>query len=159
MKIDDLSMLNLCDENGVNEPKEKFLNDIKTPIDEASSVSSQDDENDSLVEVESQGVENALNNNQQNDQVVEHSHPRLRNLHYQEDIIGDLHEGVRIRNQIANQISFSCYTSQIEPKNINEAIVDEYWVGAIQDELNEFERNEVWYLVPRPKDINMIGTK
>ncbi|KAK0583607.1 hypothetical protein LWI29_000140 [Acer saccharum] len=136
-----------------------MLNDTKTPIDVASSVSSQDDENDSHVEVVSQGLENALNDNQQNDQVVEHSHPRLRNLHYQEDIIGDLNEGVRTRNQIANQISYACYTSQIEPKNINEAIVDEYWVGAMQDELNQFERNEVWSLVPRPKDINVIGTK
>ncbi|KAK0600566.1 hypothetical protein LWI29_016181 [Acer saccharum] len=159
VKIDDLSMLNLCDDNDVNEPKENMLNDTKTPIDVASSVSSQDDENDSHVEVESQGLENALNDNQQNDQVVEHSHPRLRNLHYQEDIIGDLNEGVRTRNQIANQISYACYTSQIEPKNISEAIVDEYWVGAMQDELNQFERNEVWSLVPRPKDINIIGTK
>ncbi|KAK0607836.1 hypothetical protein LWI29_021318 [Acer saccharum] len=159
VKIDDLSMLNLCDNNGVNEPKENMLNDTKTHIDVASSVSSQDHENDSHVEVESQGLENALNDNQQNDQVVEHSHPRLRNLNYQEDIIGDLNEGVRTRNQIANQIFYACYTSQIEPKNINEAIVDEYWVGAMQDELNQFERNEVWSLVPRPKDINVIGTK
>ncbi|KAK0595647.1 hypothetical protein LWI29_008688 [Acer saccharum] len=159
VKIDDLSMLNLCDGNGVNESKENMLNDTNTPIDVASSISSQDDEIDSNVEVVSQGFENALNDNQQNDQVVEHSHPRLRNLHYQGDIIGDLNEGVRTRNQIANQISYACYTSQIEPKNINEAIVDEYWVGAMQDELNQFERNEVWSLVPRPKDINVIGTK
>ncbi|KAK0577488.1 hypothetical protein LWI29_033847 [Acer saccharum] len=159
VKIDDLSMLNLCDDNGVNEPKENMLNDTKTLIDVASNVSSQDDENDSHVEVKSQRLENALNDNQQNDQVVKHSHPRLRNLHYQENIIGDLNEGVRTRNQIANQISYACYTSQIEPKNINEAIVDEYWVGAMQDELNQFERNEVWSLVPRPKDINVIGTK
>ncbi|KAK1590971.1 hypothetical protein Q3G72_000097 [Acer saccharum] len=126
VKIDDLSMLNLCDDNGVNEPRENMLSDTKTPIDVASSVSSQDDENDSHVEVVSQGLENALNDNQQNDQVVEHSHPRLRNLHYQEDII---------------------------------AIVDEYWVGAMQEEFNQFERNEAWSLVPRPKDINVIGTK
>ncbi|KAK1552759.1 hypothetical protein Q3G72_023072 [Acer saccharum] len=29
----------------------------------------------------------------------------------------------------------------------------------MQEELNQFERNEVWSLVPRPKDINIIGTK
>ena len=68
MKIDDINMLNLCDENDVNEPKENVLNDTKPPIDVASSVSSQDDENDRHVEVEveSQGLENALNDNQQN---------------------------------------------------------------------------------------------
>ena len=160
VKIDDLSMLNLCDDNDVNEPNENHVNDIISPIDVTSSESSQDDDKDSCIDVQSQGLENVLNDNQQNIQVVENSpHPRLRNLHYQDDIIGDLNEGVRTRNQIANQISYACYTSQIEPKNINEAIVDEYWVGAMQDELNQFERNEVWSLVPRPKDINVIGTK
>ena len=119
-----------------------------------SSESSQDDDKDSCIDVQSQGLENVLNDNQQNDQVVENSpHPRLRNLHYQEDIIGDLNEGVRTRRQLANQISYVCYTSQIEPKNINEAIVDEFWVGPIQEELNQIERNEVCSLVPRPKDI------
>ena len=29
----------------------------------------------------------------------------------------------------------------------------------MQEELNQFERNEVWTLVPRPKNINIIGTK
>ncbi|CAM8893012.1 unnamed protein product [Rhodiola kirilowii] len=29
----------------------------------------------------------------------------------------------------------------------------------MQEELHQFERNEVWRLVPRPKDKNVIGTK
>src|SRR6266516_6124535 len=29
----------------------------------------------------------------------------------------------------------------------------------MQEELNEFKRNEVWDLVPRPKGVNIIGTK
>ena len=29
----------------------------------------------------------------------------------------------------------------------------------MQEELNQFERNEVWHLVPRPKDHPIIGTK
>ncbi|CAM8944664.1 unnamed protein product [Rhodiola kirilowii] len=29
----------------------------------------------------------------------------------------------------------------------------------MQEELHQFERNEVWRLVPRPKDKNMIGTR
>ncbi|KAI9191246.1 hypothetical protein LWI28_005814 [Acer negundo] len=159
VKIDDLSVLDIYDGNGVNEPNENILNDTNTHIDVTSNESSQKDENDSVDEVGSLENEYALIDNQQNDQVVESSHSRLRNSHYQEDIIGDLNEGVRTRNHIANQISYACYTSQIEPQNINEAIVDEYWVGAMQEELNQFERNEVWSLVPRPKDTNVIGTK
>ena len=33
------------------------------------------------------------------------------------------------------------------------------WIIAMQDELNQFERNEVWKLVPRPNDHLVIGTK
>jgi len=30
---------------------------------------------------------------------------------------------------------------------------------AMQEELNQFERNQVWHLVPRPHDRPTIGTK
>ena len=46
-----------------------------------------------------------------------------------------------------------------EPKNVKEALTDEFWIEAMQEELNQFKRNEVWDLVPRPKDLNVIGTK
>ncbi|GJX05472.1 retrovirus-related pol polyprotein from transposon TNT 1-94 [Tanacetum coccineum] len=47
----------------------------------------------------------------------------------------------------------------IEPKNINEALKDESWVIAMQEELNQFISNDVWELVPNPKDMTIIGTK
>ncbi|GJR48228.1 hypothetical protein Tco_1316331 [Tanacetum coccineum] len=47
----------------------------------------------------------------------------------------------------------------IEPKNINEALKDESWVIAMQEELNQFISNNVWELVPNPKDMTIIGTK
>ena len=85
--------------------------------------------------------------------------PWVRRLHNKDDVIGDVNEGVKTRHQLANLISFTCYTSQIEPKKIDEALNDEFWVLAMQEELNQFERNEVWTLVPRPKTTNVIGTK
>ena len=39
------------------------------------------------------------------------------------------------------------------------ALSDPDWVLAMQDELNQFQRNEVWHLVPRPKERTVIGTK
>ncbi|KAL9250293.1 Retrovirus-related Pol polyprotein from transposon RE2-like protein [Drosera capensis] len=36
----------------------------------------------------------------------------------------------------------SCFISEIEPKVINEALNDPNWVDVMQEELNEFERNE-----------------
>ena len=36
---------------------------------------------------------------------------------------------------------------------------DEFWVLAVQEELNQFERNNVSNLVPRPKYHPIIGAK
>ena len=49
--------------------------------------------------------------------------------------------------------------SKIEPRNVKEALTDEFWINAMQEELGQFKRNEVWELVPRPEGINVIGTK
>ncbi|GKB05596.1 retrovirus-related pol polyprotein from transposon TNT 1-94 [Tanacetum coccineum] len=46
-----------------------------------------------------------------------------------------------------------------EPKNVNEALKDESWVTAMQEELNQFITNDVWELVPNPMDMTIIGTK
>ena len=51
------------------------------------------------------------------------------------------------------------FHSQIEPKNINETIEDESWILAMQEELNQFERNKVWTLTPKLKNHSVIGTK
>jgi len=47
----------------------------------------------------------------------------------------------------------------IEPKNIEEALQDDYWIHAMQEELHQFERNDVWELTRLPKQQNIIGTK
>ncbi|GJW58824.1 retrovirus-related pol polyprotein from transposon TNT 1-94 [Tanacetum coccineum] len=39
------------------------------------------------------------------------------------------------------------------------ALKDESWVVAIQEELNQFISNDVWELVPNPKDMTIIETK
>ena len=49
--------------------------------------------------------------------------------------------------------------SSIEPKKIEEALKDVDWVNAKHEELNNFTRNQVWELVERPKNHNIIGTK
>ena len=38
-------------------------------------------------------------------------------------------------------------------------IYDESWMMAMQEELNQFERNQVWELVPRPTHQSIIETK
>jgi hypothetical protein len=41
---------------------------------------------------------------------------------------------------------------------VEQAFEDPDWIIAMEEELNNFKRNEVWELVPRPKQ-NVIGTK
>ena len=76
-----------------------------------------------------------------------------------ENVLGDIRKGVSTRSQVSNFYGFTAFVSQIEPKTIKEAIVDKFWTLVMQDELNQFKRNEVWDLVPCPKGKSIIGTK
>jgi len=51
------------------------------------------------------------------------------------------------------------FVSQIEPQTIVDALEDNNWITAMHEELNQFVRNEVWTLVPRTDQMNVIGTK
>lgn len=45
--------------------------------------------------------------------------------------------------------------SDVEPKGVEEA----HWIEAMQEELYQLMVNEIWELLPRPKDHPVIGTK
>ena len=60
---------------------------------------------------------------------------------------------------VANFVSYSCYLSQVEPTKVEEAVQDESWVEAMHDELLQFQRNDVWILLPRPEGKHIISTK
>ena len=42
---------------------------------------------------------------------------------------------------------------------MDEALQDADWVNSMHEELYQFVQNDVWELVPRPKGVNVIGTK
>ncbi|GJV13322.1 retrovirus-related pol polyprotein from transposon TNT 1-94 [Tanacetum coccineum] len=78
--------------------------------------------------------------------------------HPLDNVIGNLNQRT-LRSQAQNQSNFFCFISTIEPKNVNEALKDEIWIIAMQEELNQFIANDVWELVPHPKSTRIIGTK
>ncbi|GJS17805.1 retrovirus-related pol polyprotein from transposon TNT 1-94 [Tanacetum coccineum] len=78
--------------------------------------------------------------------------------HPLENVIGNLNQRT-LRSQAQNQSNFFCFISTIEPKNVNEALGDESWIVAMQEELNQFVANNVWELVPQPRNMTIIGTK
>jgi hypothetical protein len=62
------------------------------------------------------------------------------------------------RSHLANFCQYFSFVSSIELAKVEKALEDEDWVMAMQEELNNFERNQVWTLVERP-NTNVIGTK
>ena len=74
-------------------------------------------------------------------------------------IIGDISRGVQTRSRLASFCEHFSFVSSIEPKKIDEALLDVDWVNAMHEELNNFTRNQVWELVERPNGHNVIGTK
>jgi hypothetical protein len=83
---------------------------------------------------------------------------RIQKNHTQDLIIWNPNLGITTRRSVG-VITNSCFVSKIGPKNVKEALIDEFWIGAMQEELNQFRRSEVWDLVPRPEGVNVIGTK
>ncbi|KAJ1696040.1 hypothetical protein LUZ63_012738 [Rhynchospora breviuscula] len=75
------------------------------------------------------------------------------------NVIGDPRESVRTRSVLNQMIGHCTFVSQLEPKSFKEANVDPNWIVAMQEELNQFERNQVWELVPLPNGKQVIGTK
>jgi hypothetical protein len=67
---------------------------------------------------------------------------RVQKNHPQELIIGDPQKGITTRRS-NEAISNACFVSLIEPKNVKEALKDECWIEAMQEELNQFKRSDV----------------
>ena len=83
---------------------------------------------------------------------------RYASSHPKEQIIGDTQQGVRTRSSLRHMNNVA-FISQIEPKNIKEAESDPNQINAMQEELNQFKRTNVWTLIERPYDNNVIETK
>ncbi|GJX85373.1 retrovirus-related pol polyprotein from transposon TNT 1-94 [Tanacetum coccineum] len=54
---------------------------------------------------------------------------------------------------------YDAFLTSVEPKNYKDALTQACWIKAMQEELNEFERLEVWELVPRPDKVMVITLK
>ncbi|GJX22703.1 putative ribonuclease H-like domain-containing protein [Tanacetum coccineum] len=71
---------------------------------------------------------------------------RIHSIHPTTQILGDPYSAVQTR-------------SKIEPKKISQALEDESWVDAMQEELLQFKIQKVWILVDLPLGKKAIGTK
>ncbi|KAL8146620.1 hypothetical protein AgCh_004375 [Apium graveolens] len=79
--------------------------------------------------------------------------------HPPDNLLTDLDQGISTRSRLHNLCSFCAFVAEFEPKNAQEAVVDEHWSVAMQEKLNQFERCDVWELVPPPQDAKIISTR
>ncbi|GKB86966.1 retrovirus-related pol polyprotein from transposon TNT 1-94 [Tanacetum coccineum] len=54
---------------------------------------------------------------------------------------------------------FNNFLTSVEPKNYKEALLESLRIEAMQEEIHEFERLQVWELVPRPDYIMLINLR
>ncbi|KAI3510701.1 hypothetical protein L1887_17834 [Cichorium endivia] len=84
-------------------------------------------------------------------------------------VIGDVRDKVLTRAQLQqrqldlNKTSelcmFKLFISKVEPKNVRDEFDHPEWIEAMQMELEEFGRNKVWRLIPKPANASIVGLK
>ncbi|GJU92069.1 putative ribonuclease H-like domain-containing protein [Tanacetum coccineum] len=166
--IDDDHMRNLSD------------SDDDVPKDGVFSTNSFDDEN---TDNEEDGVPD-YNNMDHTIDVSSTPTLRIHKNHPQSQIIGKSTVGVLTRRKLKESASdqhqallsfmckqnrtnhkdqqtclFACFLSQEEPKKVSQALADESWVEAMQEELLQFKLQNVWVLCDLPDGKRVIGTK
>jgi hypothetical protein len=85
----------------------------------------------------------------------------IQKAHPPQQIISNLNERVTRSSMSAH---LSCFTNMLfvalfEPRDVGHALSDLSWINAMHEDLENFERNQVWTLVEPPRDVNVIGTK
>ncbi|GKA32991.1 retrovirus-related pol polyprotein from transposon TNT 1-94 [Tanacetum coccineum] len=79
-----------------------------------------------------------------------------------QNINGDPSRPVSTRLQLHKQALFSYYDvflSSVEPNTFKDGLTKSCWIEAMQEELDEFKRLEVWERVPRPDKVIVITLK
>ncbi|GKD16811.1 integrase, catalytic region, zinc finger, CCHC-type containing protein [Tanacetum coccineum] len=78
------------------------------------------------------------------------------------NIIGDPSCSVSTRKQLQTDAMwcyFDAFLFSVEPKNFKQAMTEPSWINAMQEEIHEFERLQVWELVPCPDKFMLIKLK
>jgi hypothetical protein len=108
----------------------------------------------SIVAVEVSQVEGEIISDQGAPSHAQKTHPH-------QQIIGNLNEMVTWSSRSAHLPFFTntLFVALFEPWDVGHALSDLSWINAMHEELENFERNQVWTLVEPLGDVNVIGTK
>jgi hypothetical protein len=78
-------------------------------------------------------------------------HHQVAKDHPVDQIMGDVSKGVQTRSRVASFCQHYSFVSFHEPMRVDEALNDPDWVISMQEELNNFTRNEVWSWLKDPR--------
>jgi hypothetical protein len=85
---------------------------------------------------------------------------QIQEVHPLSKIIGDINERTtRSRSRNSSHFAHAAFVASFEAKDIGHALSDANWVNSMHEELENFERNQVWELVEPPPNCHPIGTK
>ena len=124
------------DESNVISPRKDVLDDVSDFLEEIHTHERDSKRKRDESNKDSQDYETQANNDLPKEWKASRNHPL-------DNIIGDISKGVTTRHSLKDLCNNMAFVSMIEPKNINEAIIDDHWIIAMQEELNQFERNNV----------------
>ncbi|GJZ20941.1 retrovirus-related pol polyprotein from transposon TNT 1-94 [Tanacetum coccineum] len=129
-----------------NDHQAEFTNPFCTPVQEIAESSSRNIGNSNV---------HTFNQPQDSEYRWTKDHPLTQ-------VRGNPSKPVQTRRQLATDpemCMFALTVSIVEPKNIKEAMADSAWIEAMQDELHQFDRLQVWELVDKPFGKNVIKLK
>nr|GEZ54804.1 retrovirus-related Pol polyprotein from transposon TNT 1-94 [Tanacetum cinerariifolium] len=142
--------------NGVEQSLNVTFDETPPPSKTSPLVDDDLDEEEAIKVIEKKNLENnIMDETLEIDKIVNIKESKNYPL---ENVTENLNQRT-LRSQAQNKSNLFCFISTIELKNVNEALGDESWIVAMQEELNQLVANDVWELVPQPKNMTIIGTK
>ncbi|GJU56335.1 retrovirus-related pol polyprotein from transposon TNT 1-94 [Tanacetum coccineum] len=129
-----------------NNDQAEFTNPFCTPVQENAESSSRNIGNSNV---------HTFNQPQDSEYRWTKDHPLTQ-------VRGNPSKPVQTRRQLATDpemCMFALTVSIVEPKNIKEAMADSAWIEAMQEELHQFDRLQVWELIDKPFGKNVIKLK
>jgi hypothetical protein len=118
--------------------------------DEDQAQDDEDQEDEPPQEEDNDQRGDQVNKDKENEQEIQGPrppHPRVDQViqrdHLVNSILGDIHKGVTTKSRVAHFCEHYSFVSSIEPYRVEDALRDSDWVLAMQEELNNFTRNEV----------------
>ena len=133
--------------NAQDQPSSSTQASPPTQNEDEAQVDEEEDQRDEPPQDDGNDQGGDANEQDKEDEEQRPPHPRVHQAiqrdHPVDTILGDIHKGVTTRSRVAHFCEHYSFVSSIEPHRVEEALQDSDWVVAMQEELNNFTRNEV----------------